>query len=288
MASEELQQKYPNNEGKKIGRYEVFEAQLVTLQQFGEHGIIPNKDYGTYKTQKCDTLIITRVPYARAVAVGEHKKPGGVTQKNWKTTAKDLLLTKCHPVDALLGYVTDGTNTYWINGRAPDVLEVVREDGNAMPGKINFNDAAFVSDLNYILNNFDPITNLVKDKTRTSPDALAGEIWQTVWRLHADRPEDCLATFVELFVYKFLDDLGLMKINSQGVSVDLKSLMDRPRDKSLIYYESHVRPYIKELFPSGQDGYSIINGTVLQSNNLDHNLIFHEIMKKLDSCDFRM
>ena len=91
MASEELQQKYPNNEGKKIGRYEVFEAQLVTLQQFGEHGIIPNKDYGTYKTQKCDTLIITRVPYARAVAVGEHKKPGGVTQKNWKRLAANQM-----------------------------------------------------------------------------------------------------------------------------------------------------------------------------------------------------
>jgi hypothetical protein len=280
MASEELQQKYPDNSGLKFGNFEVFEAQTVTLQQFSEHGILPSKDYGEYKTQKCDALIISRVPNCHAVIVGEHKAPGGITESNWENIAFDLLISKCRPTGAPIGYITDGIKTYWINGQAPEVVLVDREDGISMPAIIDYQDSTFMSDLTYILSNFDPVINKVKNKVRTSPDALAKEVWQTVWRLHADRPEDCLATFVELFVFKFLDDLGLLNTDDDGREVSLSYVMTREKEKSLIYYDKTVRPYIKKLFPNGPDGLSIINGTVLQTQNRDHNIIFYEIMKK--------
>ena len=68
MASEELEQKYPHGIGKTFGGFEVFEAQLITLNQFAQHGIIPNIDYGPNKTQKCDALVIQRTPQLRVVA----------------------------------------------------------------------------------------------------------------------------------------------------------------------------------------------------------------------------
>jgi hypothetical protein len=42
MVSEELQQRYPNNSGKRLGKYELFETQLTTINQFAAHGLIPN------------------------------------------------------------------------------------------------------------------------------------------------------------------------------------------------------------------------------------------------------
>jgi type I restriction-modification system DNA methylase subunit len=282
MASEELNTRYPNNKGKKIGNYELFECQLVTINQFAEHGILPNKDYGEYKTQKCDLLVINRVPNVHAVLVGEYKQPGGITDTNWMSIAKNMLEKKCHPLDCPIGIVSDGSQTHWINGKAKTVLEILREDKEPLPQIIDFTDATFLTELNYVMTYFDPVTNLVKSKQRSNPDHLAKEVWQTVWRLKADNPEDCLATFVELFIFKFLDDLKLLKTDDIGRQVSLEYVMTLEREKSYTYYYEVIRPYIKKLFPAGKDGYSIINGIVLQKNNRDHNFIFYEIMKKFN------
>jgi type I restriction enzyme M protein len=280
MTSEELAQRYPSGRGQKLGNYEVFECQTVTINQFAENGILPNVDYGVYKTEKCDALIISRIPDVHAVAIGEHKRPGELTDTNWRGIAADLLEKKCRTAKAKIGYVTDSIRTFWINGHADKVMEVEREDGQTLPHHIDFKDRAFVSELNYVLAYFDPVTNRVKAKTEANPDHLAKEVWQTIWRWRADDPEDCLATFVELFTFKFLDDLGLLVRNQTGADVSLSYVMQLPKETSYKYYWDTVRPYIKWLFPPGKDGYSIINGIVLQPHNRDHNVIFHEIMRK--------
>lgn len=280
MSSEELNTRYPNAKGKKFGNYELFESQLITINQYAEHGILPNIDYGDLKTQKCDFLVISRTPDIHAVLVGEDKKPGFLNDTNWRNVAINLLKNKCHLLGAVIGVVTDREKTYWINGKAEEVIEITREDNLPLPQVVNFKNQSFLCELKHILSHFDPKTNKVKAIQKTNPDYLAREVWQTVWRLRADNPEDCLATFVELFVFKFLDDLGLLKKDETGKPVSLEYVMGIEKQKSFTYYYNEVRPYIKKLFPEGKDGYSIINGIVLQKDNRDHNVIFHEIMKK--------
>ena len=278
MAAEELQQRYPTGIGFKAGNYEVFETQLTTLNQFAKHGIIPNINYGKYKTQKCDALVIERTPVHRVVAIGETKPPGGVKASNWKKLAQDLIDTKMLPTKAQIGYVTDGTNTYWICGGTQSVVLISRQDNKALPVIINFNDPAFCAEFEYICANLDLSTGIVNTPQSVNPEALAKEIWQTVWRLQADRPEDCLATFVEVFIFKFLDDLQLLT-TVNGIDVSFTNLVDNvPADQSFAYYEKNIRTHIKSLFPNGPDGYSIINGIVIQASNRDHNLIFQEFI----------
>jgi hypothetical protein len=79
MTSEELQHRYPNNQGFKIGEFELFQTQLTTLRQYAEHGILPIFDYGEFSTQKCDSIIVCREPVIHAVVIGEDKATGGVT-----------------------------------------------------------------------------------------------------------------------------------------------------------------------------------------------------------------
>lgn len=280
MAAEELQQRYPGNEGFKAGNFELFETQLTTLNQFADNSIIPRINYGRYKTQKCDALVIERKPVLRVVAIGEAKKPGEITASNWKRLAEDLLETKMIPTKAQFGYLTDGVTTHWISGDASSVVLISREDGVALPVVIDFKNPAFLADFEYIVVNLDAPSGIVKTPKMVNPEALAKEIWQTVWRLQADRPEDCLATFVEVFLFKFLDDLQLL-IASGGIDMSFSNLLNNvPSDQSFSYYERNIRPHIKKLFPPGPDGYSIINGIVIQASNRDHNLIFHEILKK--------
>ncbi|MCA8919370.1 MAG: N-6 DNA methylase, partial [Planctomycetes bacterium] len=138
----------------------------------------------------------------------------------------------------------------------------------------------FQAELRYVLSHFDPASGKVRSLDRTNPESLAREIWQTVWRLKADAPEDCLATFVELFVYKFLDDLGLMRRAGDGSDISLQYLLQLLKDRCYSYYTTHAREEIKRLFPPGADGYSVINGIVLQDSNVDHNIIFHELLQK--------
>lgn len=282
MASEELQQKYPKGVGVPAGRYEVFETQLVTLNQFATHGIIPNVPLGNSATQKPDALVIERAPTLRVIGMAESKAPGGVTASNWKGLAKGLLEKKLRPTGAQLGWVTDGSNTYWVAGGAASVTELSRQDGLALPATVDWTDATFVAEFEYIAANLDPVTGVIRAPKNLNPEALAREVWQTVWRLQADRPEDCLATFVEIFIYKFLDDLGLMTTNAQGVNVAFGHLASGiPIQQCFAYYEANVRPHIKTMFPAGPDGVSVINGIVMQSSNRDHNIIFHEILKNL-------
>lgn len=149
-----------------------------------------------------------------------------------------------------------------------------------MPQVVDYDDEAVISEITFIINNFDPRTGKVASIKNVNPTALSASVWQTIWRLKADKPEDCLATFVELFIYKFLNDLGLMIKDSKGKPISLDYLLELNRDEVLREYFDVVRPYIKQQFPPGKDGYSIINGIVLQKENRDHNLIFHELLKK--------
>ena len=281
MVSEELQSQYPDGTGKVIGRFELFQTQLTTLRQFASHGIIPKTPFGKLATQKPDAVVIERTPAHRVIAMADDKAPGGITSGNWHTLAADLLKTKLKPTNALLGYVTDGANTRWIAGHADTVTELTREDGRDLPAKIDFNDDAFIAELEFIAANLDPVSGVVRSPKNLNPEALAREVWQTVWRLQADKPEDCLATFVEIFVYKFLDDLGLMTVSASGADVSFNHLISTVQvNSSFAYYWTHVRPHIKQLFPSGPDGISIINGIVMRAGNRDHNFIFHEILRK--------
>lgn len=282
MASEELQQRYPTNVGLQAGRFEVFETQLTTLNQYAAHGIIPSLNFGKYKTQKADALVIERaIGTHRVIAVGEAKKPGELTKANWEKLAKDLFVTKMQPTNALLGYLTDSIGTWWLANTKSGMIVMARQDKKSLPTIIDFNDATFVSEFTFLVDNLDQNTGVVLSPDARNPEALAKEVWQTVWRLQADRPEDCLATFVEIFIYKFLDDLQLMKTNATGANVSFEYLYNHvQKDQAFVYYNYHVRTHIKTLFPAGADGLSVINGTVLQESNRDHNIIFHEILKK--------
>ena len=279
MASEELENNYPGLKGKQVGSYELFSTQLTTVRQYVEHGLLPDKDYKN-KRSKFDKLIVRRGASPEPLVIGDDKQSGTLNEGTWRRHAEKVWSQFTKPLGVRLGYVTDSQVTYWINGQADELQLVSREDEKPMPQVLNFDDETVIAEIVYVIENFDPKSGMVLAKKIVDPSKLSANVWQTIWRLKADRPEDCLATFVELFIYKFLNDLGLMRSDDKGRNVSLDYLLGLNRDQVLKEYFDFVRPHIKRLFPAGPDKYSIINGIVLQKQNRDHNIIFHELLKK--------
>ena len=90
--------------------------------------------------------------------------------------------------------------------------------------------------------------------TVRNPKPLAESVWQIVWQATKAEPKDCLLTFVEIFVLKFLsdnlrrDDLPLA-YRFETLLQDVKRFEELHGMTAIEYYVSQIRPRIKTLFP---------------------------------------
>ncbi|MDR2044197.1 MAG: hypothetical protein LBQ15_07490 [Clostridium sp.] len=118
------------------------------------------------------------------------------------------------------------------------------------------------------------------------PLPLARQVWQDLWAVSGTAPENCLYTFVEIFIFKYLSDLGVL----QGFFSfrHLLSLYNsNSKNAVLEYYAKNVRPEIKKRFPrGGSDNTTIINGTIFVSkddNAVDgYSVVFKKILERFE------
>lgn len=88
-----------------------------------------------------------------------------------------------------------------------------------------------------------------------NPTQLAQTVWQIIWQATKEEPKQCLLTFVELFMLKFLSDnlsssdLPKAKNFYELVDKDAKEFYDNHGCVPIEYYVNVIRPHIKSLFP---------------------------------------
>lgn len=97
---------------------------------------------------------------------------------------------------------------------------------------------------------------------------MATAIHQKIWIAKNSSPETCLYTFVELFIFKYLSDLKVLTGNYSFENL-LKMYEDEgnSEEEILAFYlgETGPRERIKTLFPSGDDGTTVVNGDVFHA-----------------------
>ena len=97
----------------------------------------------------------------------------------------------------------------------------------------------------------------------------------------AERSQNaCLSTFIEILIFKFLSDIGVLKTNPSGASVTFDTVIAKNADQILRYYFGTVRPEIRRLFPAGSDGTSVINGIVFNPESADQGQLFLKILER--------
>jgi type I restriction-modification system DNA methylase subunit len=289
--SEELRQKgYLDKSGHArgtlVGAYESFNLGATTFDQLRRAQIIPDRDYGKYQTRKPDGLVVDRrgdEPIVKFVI--EYKDAGKLDSESKTHDFIDKVAEEyCRPLSCEFGGVSDQRRNSWVLVSPSSWKFIRREDDYPLDYPIDLASDAGRALIAKTLDRLE--TDLNKPQAAlvpleaVNPTRLAEQTWQDIWLACGQQPEACLATFIEILIFKFLSDLNVLRFDAAGVPVDFTTVFKKDTDKVLIYYYEQVRPAIKALFPAGTDDTSIINGIVLDPKVQDQGRLFHQILQR--------
>lgn len=290
--SEELIQRNLVEAPEKMGDWNFYNIGATTLKTLKNAKIIPNRDYDEYEGKKPDALI-TQKPIV--IAAIEYKTPAQLRTQKQIMSAIAQELGTARALEARVYIVTDGKKTFWINPLTGN--EILREDGSKITLNFDKNSTDCITLINKIRASISDSNDCLKTVAPVDPLPLAEKVWQDLWAVSGATPENCLYTFVEVFIFKYLSDLGILRSSFSFYSLLSKYATDTEEDVLNIYAHT-IRPHIKEkLFPRNPiDKTTIINGTIFVSKDdkavSGYATVFHRILKRfndfgvLDNIDY--
>lgn len=258
--SEEIFQRGLDKKPEKFGKWDFYNIGNTTVNALKSFGIIRSVDYGDVEGKKVDALIVNK---KNVIAVIEYKHPKEFKTKKQKQTAINQEIIVAQKLGAKIIIATDTKESVWVNTLTGGFIK--DEDGHHI--KVNFD-----KDNEKLPPLIEKISDSINDKNDQilpmeliDPTNLAKSIWQDIWSVSGATPENCLYTFVELFIFKYLSDLEILRgIHSFDFLMSLYK--QQSENEVLKYYADTVRPQIKELFPYNPiDNTTIINGTIFVS-----------------------
>ena len=276
--SEELLQRDLQKNPEKIGKWNFYNIGATSIKALKEYGIIRNVNYGKEERKKVDALIIQQ---KNVIAVIEYKKPSEfktIAQKN-KAIEQEIEVAK--KIGSSIIIATDTKESVWVNTETGNRIK--DKDGKELKYHFDPKDENLPELIEKIISSINEINDQIKPKKLVNPTGLAKQIWQDIWSVSGATPENCLYTFVELFIFKYLSDLGIL---GQGINFDhlqerYEYKITNPDEEALEYYANTIRPQIKKLFPEGDDNTTIINGTIFVSKDQKAVRGYSSVFKKV-------
>ena len=269
-------------EPKEIGRYTYYRLGNTTLDQLKTQGIIPKKNYGNLKMKKPDGLVTY---HGKVKAVVEYKRPTRLKSEKQIAKAVNQEIAVAKALCKLL-IVTDGSKSFWVN--ALNGEHITDGNGHRIDTTFNLLTTGNTNVIEHLVEDIDDSISDTESSIRSArlinPTILAKRLWQTIWVATGKSPVKCLYNVVELFIFKFLSDLEILPDDIAFGKVYEKSKEDP--ENSLEYYARNSRTRIYKLFPAGDDGTTIINGTIFvtESNepNLSQAILFKRCLEHLN------
>ena len=277
--SEELLQRNLLKNPEKIGKWDFYNIGSTTVKALKENNILRNVDYGEFERKKVDALIVFG---KNVIAIIEYKKPSEFNTKEKKNKAIQQEIGVARKLGCKLIIATDTQESIWVN--ALTGKHIKDEASRIIKSNFDPKDDNIISLIEKIVTSINELNNNIKPKQLVNPTDLAKQIWQDIWSVSGATPENCLYTFVELFIFKYISDLGVL-----GEGYNFNHLLDRylynadnQDEKVLEYYASTIRPEIKKLFRESKiDNTTIINGTIFVSKDQKAVIGYSTVFKKI-------
>ncbi len=285
--SEELNQRDLINNPEKIGKFDFRNIGSTSLLQLKKAGIIHGKDYNGFEKRKPDAIIsipeVVKSKIKTTLGIVENKSTTQFKTKKQKEAALQQGLEVAQVLEAKFVVLTDTVDTIWVNAKNGKCI--LDEKGREIKTPFDPKNPDLAKLIEKIIESVDEHNSQLIEPRLKDPTKLAKSIWQDLWMAAGATPENCLYSFVELFIFKYLSDL---KVLPNHLSYDnLMSIYKSNDDaeETLNYYAGTIRKEIKKLFKSSEkDNTTIINGTIFVSKDEEavkgYGTVFIKILKK--------
>ena len=196
------------------------------------------------------------------------KQPSAFNSEDLKRVAKYQELSVARQTKAKIYVISDGDTFIWFNPQTEE--HILDESGKPVYRKINPKDltqeekkelAEFIDDVCYCI---DDANNQLIPKDYIDPTPLAKKTARILQNMSLSSAKNSLYTFVEMFTFKFLSDIGVLKgIYCFDSVYDIcKTQSDKDAFKQ---YLTTVRKQLLVLFPVADDNTTIINGRLFHT-----------------------
>ncbi|MBQ7187995.1 MAG: N-6 DNA methylase [Kiritimatiellae bacterium] len=278
---EELIQRNLVGNPEKMGVWDFYNIGATNLRALKEASIIPNHDYGQFENKKPDALVIKGRDVIAAI---EYKTPKELNSQRKIDTAIHEQIGTARVLGARVYIVTDCQRSFWINPATGN--PILQEDGSQITLTFDKASRDCIALIDKIVASVTTINDRIKAATTVDPLPLATKVWQDLWAVSGATPENCLYTFVEIFIFKYLSDLHVLTGQHSFQSI-LALYGENAEDDVLEHYAKIVRPKIKSLFPAGpKDNTTIINGTIFVSKDEKavegYSTVFRKILNRFN------
>ncbi len=224
------------------------------------------------------------------IAILEWKKPQDFQTDKQKKDAVEQCNDLCQILGAKIGIITDGIVTYWINPNHSDknndyedrttkqkrsfsyILNddqqklqkkfFIKEENQKDINKLDDDTKETYQAIQRILLETNNKNSKLKATEETDPTPLARSVWQSIYVSTHDNTTACLYNVVEIFIFKFLSDLGVLEKDESFYHLIKMYKEGYDNEKVLNHYVTICRKKIVKLFDKGKDGTTIINGTI--------------------------
>lgn len=269
--------------GEKFGEYEVLELGATNANELVNIGLLKtipktvDYPFAHYKAPKSskntrpDALYIRRIAGTVAVVCNkEMKKPTELNTEAKKLKAIEQAIYSSIILGANIAVVSDGTQFIYVDAKQ----SYINKDIVLIEELRSFNPAV--------------LECLLTDDTCKvkNPGELAEKVWQAIWHATKEEPKECLMTFVEIFILKFLsDNLSESILPKRFTFYELTRYSEADfkanYGKSQIeYYVQEIRSTVKNIFKekevvtggTGQDLFGIT--TIVSSTSLINGFAF--------------
>lgn len=257
--SEEILQRGILSNPDKIGKYTYYNIGNTSVGCLRDTNLIPDKDYKN-EDRKPDGLIVDNTK--RVIAVIENKNLEKYKTASLKSSATKQALEVAKDLGAKFVISTDSVNSQWYS--AFDNKPILNIDGSELKevfGITTCNTPKIEKLIELLDNTINKKCRQITQIQEVDPTPLAYAIWQKIYKATTATPENCLYTFVEIFIFKYLSDLNILDELYQYNTL-LGMYKKSKEDNVLSYYAKTIRPEIKKLFPEDDDKTTIINGTI--------------------------
>lgn len=241
--------------------------------------------------KKPDVLIVNK--NKEVVVFIEFKKPTEFDTEAKKQKAIKQEIDVAKEIGAKIYVVSDGDTFIWLNPKTGSYI--VDENGNTIKREIKpKSEKKKLADfIDLVALSVSEVNNTILKTEDIDPTDLAKKIAGILKRMTFASSKMSLYTFVEVFLFKYLSDIDVLKDDNSFAHI--YSLYDEDKTKRktdadiLGAYIEGPREQMIKLFPEGADGTSIINGQIFHvKKGIDghyieedaHALCFKNIMEE--------